>query len=468
MQIIEELLEWNFRPSHFNYAANHILTDESKKCLKDSQNSLEVIIEKLPDGGELPAKEYILEVYFQFVENYQDPHFKMTARNIRYLIWALDFQPTLDKEKIILSNKLASAFKLIEQRWKDSFIISLWHILMRNWTDFKFNSNRTLFFDYLKGKCSLYDGKRSSLLNITQHIDFYQSLNSTQKYAQSIINEDLILSDANKLFKLKEKVLDYDYFSVVASDYLSLISKDGFRTDINLAKGVYKFLDIHKSKKTTLLLCAKIINNNVFNDNIDLVKSETVRLISDPIKKHYWRNSDLEIYEQQEVDQSRNKLRMLLNKEFVEVFFEKIVEDWRREKYWLKFVNDIDDLIIVGNKANYTYLKEIEEISNIVDGRYKVTRASQQTCALVMYIKDFVFVEFSDVGALYIYTKQAFETKINLNNIGSMNDLKKISPTKYACKNSSRYGYVELNNEGRITHQGDWEPRVNIWMRRYL
>ena len=35
-----------------------------------------------------------------------------------------------------------------------------------------------------------------------------------------------------------------------------------------------------------------------------------------------------------------------------------------------------------------------------------------------MYSKSYVFVEFSDVGALYIYKRESFDANINLNDIG--------------------------------------------------
>lgn len=469
MQKIEDILEWNFRSSYMSYAANHLLTDNSKARINKSKDSLEKLIERLPDGGEIPKRESIKDVYYLFVKNYQFASFTMSNRSVRYLIWALDFKPSSNTNNILLSNKLEPALNIIKQNWKDSYIVSLWHMLLKNWTDLQSNKNSIKLFEtLLKNKSKAYIGKRSNILNITQHIDLFLSTDSPKKYATLLIEKKIILSNANQLFNHKDRILNYDYFSETANRYLDLISYNNNNIDSIYVKGVYCFLEKHNSKKATLLICAKIINRNIFDNNIDIVKSETVRLISDPLKKTNWINSDLSVTEQQEVEKSRSRLKILLNKEFVEVFFKRIVEDKRREYYWLKFINDIEDIKIVGNKANYNYLKEVDSISEHVGGRYKVTSSNQNTCALIMYLKDFVFVEFSDVGALYIYKKQSFKDKVNLNAVSSIENLKRMSTYNFACKNSSSYGFVNLNSEGRITHQGDWESRVNVWMRRYI
>jgi hypothetical protein len=166
------------------------------------------------------------------------------------------------------------------------------------------------------------------------------------------------------------------------------------------------------------------------------------------------------------VESARKKLNTILNKRFIKVFFEKLVQDDRRKKYWLKFIDKIDDIRFSGNRDNFRYLKNIESVSKHVDSRYKITSRNQPTCALIIYARNFVFVEFTDTGALYIYKNKNF--RVNLNSINGMEDLKTWSRYDYACKNSDTQGYVDLNEEGRITHQGYWEGRVDVWMRKYF
>ena len=464
MPTINKLLEWNFRPSHLKFTAEHLFTQNTKKKIDDSKEMLEKMVDRLPDGGKKPNRQSIEDVYYLFLDNCQTLFFSMSKRDIRHLIWALDFQPSSNGEKILLSNKFEIALNLIKENWRDSFIISLWHVLLKNWTDLQSNyTNRILLARLLKEKSKNYNKSRSDILRISQNIEFFLSMNSPKDYASLLLDKKILLSDANMLFNHKERIISYDYFACVAHEYISQIGNKSVVT--SFIKGVYQFLDKHNSAKTNLLICAQIINREIFKNNIDIVKSESVRLIGDPAVGLLWRNSDITENEQDEVEKARRRLNTLLNKQLIEMFFKILVEDERREKYWLKFIRKIDDIIFVGNRANYLNLKKIESISMYVNNRYKITSRNQSTCALIMYSKDFIFVEFSDTGALYIYKKQSF--KVNLNAISSMEDLKIWSKYDYACRNSERPGYVNLNMEGRITHQGDWESRVDIWMRKY-
>ena len=70
MQIINKLLEWNFRPSHLKYTAEHLFTQSTKKQIDDSKETLEKIIDKLPDGSEMPSRKSIEDVYYLFL-NYK-------------------------------------------------------------------------------------------------------------------------------------------------------------------------------------------------------------------------------------------------------------------------------------------------------------------------------------------------------------------------------------------------------------
>jgi hypothetical protein len=226
------------------------------------------------------------------------------------------------------------------------------------------------------------------------------------------------------------------------------------------------FLQKHNNKRVTIISCSQIINSNKFNQTIDIVKTQTVVMVGDPIKAHLWRYNGLSKIQEESVESARKKLNILLNQHFIKVFFEKLVQDERRKKYWLKFIDKIDDIKFSGSRDNYRYLKNIESVSKYVDSRYKTTSRNQSTCALIIYSRNFVFVEFTDTGALYIYKRKNFQ--VNLNAINGMEDLKTWSRDDFACKNSDTPGYVDLNEEGRITHQGYWEARVDVWMNKYF
>ena len=462
-----DILNWHFNPNDFKYKAKHLFNEKTKRNVDNASVELNKIIDRLPEGGKLPEKKLIRDVYYLFQKNHNIDLFNndlFTGRTIRILIWALDFQPSVKQEAILFSKNFKAALHLINNKWKDSFLIGLSHVYLKNWSSLqRVNENKKYLEEIITEKSKLYSGGRRDILKLTSRTHLFLDAESPVDYAAELIENDISIDEANQILEQKKHILTYEYFSEVSTNYIDFFANTGAKKD--LARGVYQFLEIHNNKKTTLIICAKIINNNSFKNLTVLIKNETVRLIADPVKEHLWKHSELNLQEQQDLENARKKLNILLNKKFIQVFFEKLVEDDRRKRYWLRFIDKIDDIKFSGNRSNYQYLKNIESISRYVDHRYKVTSRNQNTCALIIYSKSFVFVVFTDVGALYIYKEENF--KVNLNTIESMSDLKTWSTHKYACRNSEHNGYVSLNEEGRFIQSGNWESRLDIWMKKY-
>jgi hypothetical protein len=469
MQNTKEILNWHLNFADMKYAAEHVFSRETKSSVSISIQRLKQISESSQDGNKLPETKLIKDVYFLFQKESVQGYLYLTSlfskRDTRVLVYALDYQPDNGGEIILFSEKFDIARNLILDKWKDSFIISLWHVLLRNWNNLLvFQTQRKLLTELLKSKSNNYDKTRKDILRIIKNINFFIQKDSPLKYAKYLINDKKLIQDAYIPLKQKESILVYEYFSSVIYSYIETIDEKVITTEITVS--IYNFLQKHNNKKITIISCSQIINSDKFNQSIEIVKSQTVAMIGDPIKAHLWRYDGLTEIQENAVESARKKLNTILNKRFIKVFFEKLVQDERRKRYWLKFIDKIDDIKFSGNRDNFRYLKNIESVSKYVDYRYKITSRSQPTCALIIYARNFVFVEFTDTGALYIYKHENFQ--VNLNAINGMEDLKTWSTNDSACRNSKRPGYVILNEEGRITHQGDWEIRVNAWMKKYF
>lgn len=483
MQKTKEILNWHLNFADMKYASEHVFSLETKNIVTTSISQLKELSQRLPDGNKLPEKKLIKDIYFLFQkENVQEYPYLISLfskRDARILVYALDYQPENGGEIILFSDKFGVARNIILDKWKDSFIISLWHVLLKDWNNLLvFEEQRELLTELLNSKCNGYEGSRKNILGVTHIISFFIKKDSPKEYARNLINYKKLISNAHILLKQKESILVYEYFSSVIYSYIETIDKKLITNEITVS--IYQFLQKHNNKKVTIISCSQIINSDKFNQSIEIVKTQTVAMIGDPIKAHLWRYNGLTETQENSVELARKKLNIILNKRFIKVFFEKLVQDERRKKYWLKFIDKIDDIKFSGNRDNFRYLKNIESVSKYVDFRYKITTRTQPTCALIIYARNFVFVEFTDMGALYIYKHKNF--KINLNAINGMEDLKIWSRYDFACKNSpdtggyydyNTYEYVKvtkykLNEEGRITHQGDWEKRVNAWMKKYF
>lgn len=468
MQNTREILKWYLNFSDMKYAAEHVFSRETKNSFDISIRLLKELSERLPDGNKLPEKKLIKDVYFLFQRESHQEYFYLISlfskRDTRILVYALDYQPEYGGEIILFSEKFGTAKKLILNNWKDSFIINLWHVLLKNWNNLlEFQTQREQLTELLDSKCNAYDKSRKDILGVTRIMSFFLKKDSPKEFAQNLINYKKLISDSHLTLKQKESILTYEYFSSVLEQYIDIINNESITRDSTSA--IYLFLQKHNNKKITIISCSKIINSNKFNHTIDIVKNHTVSMVGDPIKTHLWRYNGLSRIQEESVESARKKLNILLNQHFIKVFFEKLVQDERRKNYWLKFIDKIDDIKFSGSSDNYRYLKNIESVSIYVDSRFKITSRTQSTSALIIYSRNFVFVEFTDTGALYIYKHKNF--RVNLNSISGMEDLKTWSKYDYACKNSETPGYVDLNEEGRITHQGYWEGRVDVWMNKY-
>jgi|GEM_PF-4906496 hypothetical protein len=468
MQNTKEILKWYLNFSEMKYAAEHVFSRETKNIVDISIHQLKELSERLPDGNKLPEKKLIKDLYSLFYKESNQEYLYLNSlfskRDTRILVYALDYQPENGGEIILFSEKFGIARNLILDKWKDSFIISLWHVLLKNWNNLLvFQTQRELLTELLSSKCNAYDKTRKDILGVTRIISFFLKKDSPKEFAKNLISYKKLINDSHITLKQKESILVYEYFSSVVEQYIEIIETNFITRETTAS--IYQFLQKHNNKRVSIISCSQIINSNKFNQTIDIVKNQTVAMIGDPIKAHLWRFNGLSRIQEESVESARKKLNILLNQHFIKVFFEKLVQDERRKKYWLKFIDKIDDIKFSGSKDNYRYLKNIESVSEYVDSRYKITSRTQSTCALIIYSKNFVFVEFTDTGALYIYKRKNF--RVNLNSINGMEDLKTWSKYDYACKNSETPGYVDLNEEGRITHQGYWEGRVDVWMNKY-
>lgn len=467
MQKINDILNWHFNPNDFKYSAEHFIELKTQNQIIENISSLNQLSDRLPDASTKPEQKLIRDVYLLFQQNHDNiSNLKsvFSKREVRCLIWALDYNYQANSNVILFSNELIIAISLIESYWKDSFIIAFWHLVLKNWRKLHLYPEQQKFvFNLLSLKAKNYTKNRKDISKIASNIELFVSTESPILYAKKLRQENIYLGDCHMLLNQREQILTYSYFEQVAFHYLDKIENE--RYDGGFITSIYDFLQKQNKKETALKICSKIINDEIFNWNLEIIKTRTISLIDDPIKEFQWKHSNLNVSEQQDVEKARRKLNVLLNKHFIETFFEKLVDDKRRKNYWLKFIDKIDDIKFIGNKAKHSYLKNIQDISQFVDHRYKITKRRQNTSALVIYSKGFVFVEFTDVGALYIYKKNSF--RVNLNAINGMEDLKIWSRYDYACKNSDVSGYVDLWEEGRIRHGGHWEDRVNSWMRRY-
>ena len=107
-----------------------------------------------------------------------------------------------------------------------------------------------------------------------------------------------------------------------------------------------------------------------------------------------------------------------------------------------------------------------QSIADVVPQHF-VSSQYKQTTALVLCIKDKVFVEFSDNGALSVYKHGSTKVAIfddGAKSVFKTDGLKRFSPT---LVDTDIWGvYNVYNDGGKMNHQGNWENRLENWLAR--
>jgi len=466
MANIKELLHWRLLFTVFRTNAKKLITHDTKSVFNENINALNTIAYQQSQSSEIPKAELIEEVYLKFKDLQDEPKERLlnsfSKREVRLLVWSLDFK---GKDSILFGKQFSKFISLMNAYWRDSYIIPLWYILLKNWNTLTLNKIR--FSEYtsmLKRKCDAYDKSRKDVLVIKLHFYFWKNKKGINQFVNVLISNNIHMSKVCQSLNLNANFIGTDYYHESFLLYLKRIKEENKTNDL-VTEIVLEIREIQETKYKLLYLSV-LLNNDEFKSEISVIQRAAFDIIGDPIVKRHWVNKHLNAEEAELVEKARRKLMVLMNKKFIKIFFSKLVQDSRRETYWLNSINDIEDVKFIGNKLNYSILKNNQEISKYVDARFTVTRSNQSTSALIFWIKNYVFVEFSDKGAVYIYKRESFNIKTK--HIERITDLKRW-PTGMAVIKSKSENYRILRSEGTHAHIGDeWEFRLDIWKENFL
>jgi hypothetical protein len=146
------------------------------------------------------------------------------------------------------------------------------------------------------------------------------------------------------------------------------------------------------------------------------------------------------------------------------------VQDRDRKNFWLKYVQYVSGFKIVGSTAIKCLLQNNSKIGGMFLKHFiETNQYSSQTAALVLFIKNKMIVEFSDTGALYVYNQNHNQVKLitsRQRGLNSTNDLK--IPSMQMLIEISEWGFLYLNEEGRMHHRGHWQSRLSSWLQKIV
>lgn len=411
-----------------------MLTDVKPTATKESVDAIIEKVNSAVDGKDVTWASYEL-------------------RTISYYI--MYFEPNEKAFKYVIN--------LLSKNWRPLFFNGLVFYILNSWNDIK-PQYRTLVCDLINSQLKVYDGASRKYKLLKSRVDLLNE-NGPIRMSALLEQKKIHINEAPTLFGFKPSTITMSFYSDVIVKHFS--KKENI--DLDEIAGV---LIEHKNDRTTKLLLAELVrqaersNDLFFQSRVSKLGN---RLLNDISLPAAWAPFPGATDEQ--IAKLR-RARVLVNQWFVrqviEVFFEICVQDYSRKIFWLRYCNIVSKFYIAGSSLVRRKIQNDERIGALANSHFINTNSHViQTAALIMYIKNKVFVEFSDLGSLYVYKQD--DRILNFINQGrryitNINDLKRPYMSTLV---ETTYGYW-YRDEGCMRHAGYWQERLTAWMREKI
>ena len=347
---------------------------------------------------------------------------------------------------------------LLEQSWSDSFLRGLLHSLLVHWALLD-DGGRQSFCEFFIKKISASTSHYSASI---KPVLIYLNNGGAYKLGNKIKKEKKDIYAVCHAFSLSSNRLSYSYFSDAIVAYYETIDENQFQE-------LMAVLEQHNNTRTSKIVISKLIiylqnKTSCHQRLIDFA----VEMIGDPTLPSKWApfpNATRE--EEKNLEKARRVLLSLYAERAIDTFFKYLCTDERRRKFWKRYSKNIKNFVVYGSYASKRHITPYINY-HFLSSHYKEVSSNSPTCGLVMYLGNYVIIEFSDTGALYVYRKddkwynQVFS---GANHINRMDDLKLPSLFNLVFTDGDYWSY---NNAGRLVHSGNWERRMGAWLERKI
>lgn len=432
---------------------------ETDRILRNAIRKLKTIENRMQDDGKRPEfnQQSIEEVIEKIKREANGANEEWMLKELRLVSFYL---VRLRNEQKVFDH----ALWLLENNWKDLFVNGLMFFLMNSWNICADNLLIGVS-EILKRHLVNYSGSIKRYLTLKRQIDLLEKAGPV-RLATILSAKNIPLEDAPTLLGYKASSLSFPYFSDVIINYF----KRKQEIDYDEMENIFSKHSLDRTKKLIYAYLVEKAEDSGDGNFQGAVVRSARRILGDINVSTTW--SPFTGATAEDIWQL-NKAKDLIiawgARKTVDAFFDVCVQDPRRRKCWLEYVGSIMDYRIVGSTSVRTKLQSNSEVAPLLESCFIETNSRvSATAALVLFIKDKVFVEFSDVGSLYIYnsSNRIIRDIKRKRYLDSTADLKDTS-IGMAIDQYSSWSYLYYD-EGRITHRGEWEERFRRWMREKM
>lgn len=461
---------------HFALQASLVVDNRMKCDLERHTRVLTKITERyLTDSEAVASKDSVDKVLLKVkrLSGFQDMSHEWSAFELRIISYNLS---SLHDS----ANSFRYAVQLLDKHWRNLFFSGITLYVLDNWLA-PDATKKDAVCELLKRKLEEYDGNNRRVLSLKDHANYFDS-NGPLRLAALLLQRNKSIMEAPEILDYKVGTISFPYFSDVIKEFFSLKGT----IDIPALEEVLTLHTLDRTKKLALANYVVLAEK----EGVEYMQTQVVkfaqRILGDIALPSTWTPFHNASYEEKELLLYAQALVNQWNaRKAINTFFELCVQDVSRKEFWLKYVNFINDFRIAGSKAVYTKLIGDWRISDIIYHYFlKTNSKSGRTSALILYIRDKVFVEFSDSGAIYVYEKDHWKVGDirTINKVSAIEDLKapdfdklveNFGEKNFVYDENAYYHYKEVdltkfNDEGKLFHIGHWDERLHAWIKEKL
>lgn len=463
MQSVNDILEFHFLPSAFQQAAQKIIPTSLTQLNEIRIDKLKKITEQVGAASfNFNANNLIPQVFKKFKSSIQTNNSGFDRRELRTLTYSLSYSETGLSAIFNNEKEINYALQLLDSNWRDSFLIGIIDCYLKNWETENRTSLNTLA-DFIGEKLKAYNGNRNTINAFKNNLKYFDLKNGDLVFGNELALNNVPIKEAPKILSLPESWFLYPYFSKVLVAYYDKKQNEL----VNLINDFENALDFHKNSNTNKRIVSKFIiqaNKPEYSALQDKVKYLAFKFIGDPENKSVWADfNNATEKEKSDLINARKILNEWITRQFINVFFNVCINDERRKRFWLKYAPQISSFKVYGPSFTKTLLKRDERIAEYLEARFTTVYSNRDVSAFILYIGDYMIIEFSNEGFACCAYKMSSPNRPTLNSrLNSVEDLRN-SSLPLAIQSDANYYYT--SEEGRLFHNSNWEHKFNHWLK---
>ncbi len=443
----------------FHLLANRVGDHQTEKVINQNVRKLKSIEERMfVDEGLKVPKQSIDEILYKVLQAAKSENIRMedwTMRELRIVSYYM--MKLQDDEKAFIY-----ALLLLDEGWRNMYFNGLVFYLMNSWCLIKPNLRVETSKLIIKKLHEYRDNNRRYLL-LKNHANLFEEV-GPQRMAYLLVSQNKDLREGPSILGCKPSAFSQSYFSDVIIKYNA---KHPLEEEV-----LEEIFEAHDVKRTKQLVFADLVLKA--DESGDALRQTQLsnfinRTMGDVTLTATWApflgatNEDA-----QKLKNAMQKVNLWFTRRIIETFFDVCVQDQDRKRFWLDYVPYVRGFKIVGSMITKRVLQNDPRISMMFHRHFIETNSTySQTAALVLSIKDYVLVEFSDTGALYAYKQDHKKVQFlrrGIKYMTSTNDLKEKSMDNLVGNVDWGEYYYSYQDEGRLIHVGYWQKRLKRWL----